>query len=210
MTSSTVALYRRRLARLEARTANFSPELDAVLAGAEPPPALEEAAFGAVLPGGVATRRSCFNYLLLDPRVTSRRPARGQLPLATFAAAVFYVGKGQQSRPYSHLLEAAGAGPAGSAKVAHIRAIWRSGAGVALLSVFNHRPNGEALTREAAMIDALGLRNLTNVRRGDYYGPAQGWPSERRRRLGAALLHRAWRIYLEEGESQLRPEDLGR
>ena len=212
VTSSTVELYRRRLARLETRAATFSPELDAALAGAAPlpPPALEEVAFGAAVPSGVATRRSCFNYLLLDPRVTSRRSTDGQLPLAAFAAAVFYVGKGQQSRPYSHLQEAAGPGSAGSAKVAHIRAVWRSGAGVALLSVFHHRPAAEALTREAAIIDALGLRNLTNVRRGDYYGPAQAWPTERRRRLGVALLHRAWRIYLVEGETRLRPEDLGR
>ena len=216
VTSATVQLYRRRLARLESRTAHFSPELDAALAGAAlagaapPPPALEEAAFGAATAGGVATRRSCFNYLLLDPRVTSRRSAGAHLSLAAFAAAVFYVGKGQQSRPLCHLREASGDGPAGNAKVAHIRAIWRSGAGVAVLSVFHHRPGSEALTREAAMIDALGLRNLTNVRRGDYYGPAQRWPVERRRSLGVALLHRAWRIYGAEGETQLRPEDLGR
>ncbi|XP_043223052.1 ankyrin repeat and LEM domain-containing protein 1-like isoform X2 [Amphibalanus amphitrite] len=210
VTSSTVELYRRRLARLEARTAHFSPELDAALAGAAPPPApaLEGDAFGPT--GAAVTRRSCFNYLLLDPRVTGRRPDGAQLSLAAFAAAVFYVGKGQQSRPLCHLREAAEAGPAGSAKVAHIRAIWRTGAGVAVLSVFHHRPNAEALTREAAMIDALGLRNLTNVRRGDYYGAAKAWPAERRRRLGVALLHRAWRIYGAEGETQLRPEDLGR
>ncbi|CAN2391837.1 Ankyrin repeat and LEM, partial [Pristimantis euphronides] len=55
--------------------------------------------------------KASFNYLLLDPRVTRNLPSRchvmSQLDcLRTFVCAVFYVGKGKQSRPYSHLYEA--------------------------------------------------------------------------------------------------------
>ncbi|XP_037079332.1 ankyrin repeat and LEM domain-containing protein 1-like [Pollicipes pollicipes] len=206
VTADTVSLYRRRLAQLEEHAARFTPQLDACLRAAPAQlgrlAALEESA---------AARRSCFNYLLLDPRVTARGGSGGPLPFATFVGAVFYVGKGQQRRPYSHLVEATGApGAAACAKVEHIRAIWRAGFGVVLLCVFQHRLSAEALTREAAMIDAIGLANLTNVRRGDYYGPPKGWTSAERRQLGAGLLHKAWRIYLVEGETQLKPEDIGK
>ncbi|XP_069832753.1 uncharacterized protein [Dendropsophus ebraccatus] len=55
--------------------------------------------------------KSSFNYLLLDPRVTRNLPSRyqdlSQLDcFRTFISAVFYVGKGKRSRPYSHLYEA--------------------------------------------------------------------------------------------------------
>lgn len=57
-------------------------------------------------------QRSCFNYFLLDPRVTQNLPLRlkqltYEKAFLTFLDALFYVGKGMRSRPYSHLLEAA-------------------------------------------------------------------------------------------------------
>jgi hypothetical protein len=55
---------------------------------------------------------------------------------------------------------------------------------------------------------AAGLHNLTNIKAGDFYGVTMDWTQKQRLDLGAILLYRAFRIYLEEGESQLRPEDL--
>lgn len=57
-------------------------------------------------------QRCCFNYFLLDPRVTQNLPQRAkQLTdeqiFLTFLDALFYVGKGTKGRPYSHLFEAA-------------------------------------------------------------------------------------------------------
>lgn len=56
-------------------------------------------------------QRTCFNYFLLDPRVTQNLPQRvsqvtNEQAFLTFLDALFYVGKGTRGRPYSHLFEA--------------------------------------------------------------------------------------------------------
>lgn len=56
-------------------------------------------------------QRCCFNYFLLDPRVTQNLPQRvehltKEQVFLTFLDALFYVGKGTKGRPYSHLFEA--------------------------------------------------------------------------------------------------------
>ena len=49
---------------------------------------------------------------------------------------------------------------------------------------------------------------MSNEKRGDYYGVAASWSTEKRLSLGFALLYRAFKIFLFEGERQLRPLDL--
>ena len=66
----------------------------------------------------------------------------------------------------------------------------------------------EAFTREAAMIEALDCQNLTNVKPGDYYGDAADWDLTKKFQLGTFLLFKAFRIFLQEGERQIRPVDL--
>lgn len=66
----------------------------------------------------------------------------------------------------------------------------------------------EAFSREAAMIDCLDLRNLTNLKRGEYYGITLSWSMRQRKQLGVLLLYKAMKIFLQEGESQLRPDDV--
>ena len=56
-------------------------------------------------------QKSSFNYLLLDPRITLNLPNQcekmtDQEVWSIFLEAIFYVGKGQRSRPYAHLYEA--------------------------------------------------------------------------------------------------------
>lgn len=53
-----------------------------------------------------------------------------------------------------------------------------------------------------------GLQTITNQRKGNCYGTAASWPAARRQRLGVHMLHRALRIFLAEGERQLRPHDI--
>lgn len=66
----------------------------------------------------------------------------------------------------------------------------------------------EAYTREACLLDALGLQTLTNQKQGHYYGVVAHWPLPRRRRLGVYLLQRALLVFLAEGERELRPQDI--
>ncbi|KAJ7993452.1 hypothetical protein DPEC_G00272580 [Dallia pectoralis] len=163
--------------------------------------------------------KSSFNYLLLDPRVTRNLPYRSHAmtPLEcfqTFISAIFYVGKGKRSRPYSHLYEALEyhRGDKTSkklcSKVKHILQVWTAGQGVISLHCFQNVIPVEAYTREACMVDAIGLKMLTNQKRGDYYGVVSTWPVKKKRELGVHLLHRAMQIFLAEGERQLRPPDI--
>ncbi|XP_038596517.1 ankyrin repeat and LEM domain-containing protein 1 [Tachyglossus aculeatus] len=161
--------------------------------------------------------KSSFTYLLLDPRVTQNLPARcHSLSPAqcfqTFASAIFYVGKGKRSRPYQHLYESLkhyrSSKKQACPKVCHILEIWASGQGVVSMHCFQNVIPVEAYTREACLVDALGMRTLTNQKKGNYYGVVASWPPRRQRRLGVYLLHRALHIFLAEGERQLRPPDL--
>ncbi|KAK7889806.1 hypothetical protein WMY93_025366 [Mugilogobius chulae] len=125
--------------------------------------------------------KSSFNYLLLDPRITNNLPFRSHIItphecFKTFVNAIFYVGKGKRSRPYSHLYEALEyyKGEKTSKKlcrkVDHILQVWNAGQGVISLHCFQNVIPVEAYTREACMVEAIGLKMLTNQKRGDYYG----------------------------------------
>ncbi|KAL0609576.1 Ankyrin repeat and LEM domain-containing protein 1 [Plecturocebus cupreus] len=161
--------------------------------------------------------KSSFTYLLLDPRETQDLPARAfsltpAERLQTFVRAIFYVGKGTRSRPYIHLWEALGhhgrTRKQACPKVRHILDIWASGCGVVSLHCFQHVVAVEAYTREACIVEALGIQKLTNQKQGHCYGVVAGWPPARRQRLGVHLLHRALLVFLAEGERQLRPQDI--
>uniref|UniRef100_A0A8D2DVQ4 Ankyrin repeat and LEM domain containing 1 n=1 Tax=Sciurus vulgaris TaxID=55149 RepID=A0A8D2DVQ4_SCIVU len=164
--------------------------------------------------------KSSFTYLLLDPRYlgeTQDLPARAfSLTPAecfqTFVRAIFYVGKGTRARPDVHLWEALGyrGQPRRQAcpKVRQILDIWDSGRGVVSLHCFQHVVAVEAYTREACLVDALGIQTLTNQKQGHYYGVVADWPPARRRRLGVHLLHRALLVFLAEGQRELRPQDI--
>lgn len=95
-----------------------------------------------------------------------------------------------------------------SKKLNRIVDIWKSQMGVVCLHIFNNIIPCEAYTREAAIIEAIDMTNLTNLKKGDYYGAARLFSMRQKRQLGIALLHRAMNIYLAEGESQLMPFDL--
>ena len=159
--------------------------------------------------------KASFNYLLLDPNITRNLPLRvfsvsDQTLWRSFVKAVFYVGKGSRSRPFQHLYEAVKETKSKkiSAKILRIRSIWEAGGGVVVVQVFHNTLAVEAFTREAAIIDAIGCINLTNVKGGDYYGRTAGWSEEKKLRLGTFLLFKAFKIFLQEGERQIRPVDL--
>lgn len=95
-----------------------------------------------------------------------------------------------------------------SLKLERIIEIWRANKGVICLPVFHNITPIEAYTREAAMIDCLGVENLTNIKRGDYYGISKSWTMRDRKRLGVLLLYKAMQVFMVEGESQLRPNDI--
>uniref|UniRef100_A0AAR5QFQ0 LEM domain-containing protein n=2 Tax=Dendroctonus ponderosae TaxID=77166 RepID=A0AAR5QFQ0_DENPD len=164
------------------------------------------------------TNKSNFTYLLLDPRITNNLPDRaGTLsPLdqwQTFLSAIFYVGKGKRSRPYQHLYDAVNLWKKGqlettNRKLQRIIDVWKGDCGVVCLHVFQNVIPVEAYTREAAMISALKLENLTNIKSGEFYGVAASWPNRQKKLFGAYLLYKSMMILLHEGERQLCPMDI--
>ncbi|XP_071529284.1 uncharacterized protein [Panulirus ornatus] len=111
------------------------------------------------------TNKTCFNYLLLDPRITQDLPLRASVmdekeKINCFISAIFYIGKGSRGRPYFHLYEAIKEKACGtqlSDKSKRIREIWSEGVGVVSLHVFQNTIPVEAWTREASMISAIVL-----------------------------------------------------
>lgn len=168
--------------------------------------------------GGIT--RSSFNYLMLDPRITRNLPLNyptmdEQEAWKRFVESIFYVGKGSSSRPFDHLYDAVkkfgrpnDRSKRLSAKTRKILDIWHSDNGIIILPVFHGSISDEALTREAAMIEAIGLEKLTNEKPGSYYGPILSWSRDKRLSYGYALLYRAFKIFLFEGERQHKPVDL--
>ncbi|CAB3370357.1 Hypothetical predicted protein [Cloeon dipterum] len=164
--------------------------------------------------------KTSFTYLLLDPRVTLNLPLRAHVlgleeTWRTFIKSVFYVGKGKRSRPYYHLNEAIAAWkeeaqgqPEPGAKIKRILDIWKAGCGVVCLHVFHSVIPVEAHTREAAMIDAIGLSNLCNLKGGEYYGVISTKSAKEQCHFGVHLLRNAMNIFLHEGERQLFPSDI--
>lgn len=167
--------------------------------------------------------KTSFIYLLIDPRISQNLPgtANDLQPheiWRQFLASVFYVGKGKSNRPYAHLYEAMEINRVKEkpmpkktkdrAKVERILDIWRCESGVVCLQVFHNIIPAEAFTREGAIIEALGVRSLTNLKSGEFYGVVQGWPQKKKKQLGIYLLFKALRMFILEGESQISPVDL--
>ncbi|GJQ80182.1 hypothetical protein Trydic_g23759 [Trypoxylus dichotomus] len=164
------------------------------------------------------TAKSSFTYLLLDPRITQNLPHRyDQLQKSevwsAFLSAIFYVGKGKRSRPFQHLYEAAKSYNksdfnANNEKIRKILDIWKDNHGVVCLHIFQNVIPVEAYTREASMISALNLENITNIKGGEFYGVSATWSQKQKNLLGIHLLYKAMKIFLHEGERQIFLADI--
>ena len=95
-----------------------------------------------------------------------------------------------------------------SRKLKQIMNIWSDNCGCVSLHCFQNVIPCEAYTREAAIIEALGLQHLTNLKKGDYYGVASAWTQKRKCTLGVILLKKACDIFIAEGERQIKPVDI--
>ncbi|EFX60861.1 hypothetical protein DAPPUDRAFT_70389, partial [Daphnia pulex] len=161
--------------------------------------------------------KKSFIYLLLDPSFTQNLQHDETLDqkklFKRFLSSIFYIGKGKHTRPYEHLIEAKAIQlksrlEGASKKVEKILDIWKNGDGVISIEVFKNSLPVVAFNREAAMIEAIGLSNITNIKRGQFYGSCKSWSNSDKRRWGCLLLFKAFHIFLHEGENQLRPGDL--
>ena len=98
-----------------------------------------------------------------------------------FKKRTFYGGKGIDTRMMSHVengkkikLKRLRRNMI-SAKFSKICDIWEKGDGISVLKLFSECNQHEALSREYAIIKAIGLNNLTNVICGTCYGAMKSW-----------------------------------
>uniref|UniRef100_A0A8R1Y4E4 ANK_REP_REGION domain-containing protein n=1 Tax=Onchocerca volvulus TaxID=6282 RepID=A0A8R1Y4E4_ONCVO len=157
-------------------------------------------------------RPTSFCYILIDPSFINL--PSNTCTMQQFVDSIFYIGKGKRSRPFQHLVDAVRAKDFGnsvlskSKKLQRIVDLWNGGRGVVSLHVFQNIIPTEAFTREAAMIDAIGLQNLTNVKRGDYYGLAKNWTTKEKTVYGSHLLFNALSIFHVEGCREIYEDDI--
>ena len=131
-----------------------------------------------------------------------------------FIRGLFYVGKGHGKRPLMHLYEAAFQSRTprrdkkSNAKCSRILEIWKQEWGVVSLHCFQNISSQEALARECLMIEALGLKNLTNIQIGQNKLKLLRWTEGKRRMAGSFLLFKAYWIFCVEGQNQIRIGDV--
>ena len=76
--------------------------------------------------------------------------------------------------------------------------------GIVIVTGFADSSHYMAHTREAAMIDWVGVDNLTNERRGSYYGGAKGWCANMKENYGLCILFAIFKNYLNDGSNGLQ------
>ncbi|KAI1713983.1 LEM domain-containing protein [Ditylenchus destructor] len=137
-----------------------------------------------------------FCYLLIDPSMISDSKACN---FGEFVLAIFYVGKGKNSRPLQHLVDANTARQMQSAnknhplskKLERILDLWDRGMGVISLPFLHNVHSNESLIRE-------GIKNLTNERRTNLKKLRCNWSKKQIEEFGAMLLKKAHVIFKNE------------
>uniref|UniRef100_A0A1I7U1M7 DUF2235 domain-containing protein n=1 Tax=Caenorhabditis tropicalis TaxID=1561998 RepID=A0A1I7U1M7_9PELO len=157
---------------------------------------------------GVKTRS--FNYILCDPEILGNNEE--ELTLGRFAESIFYVGKGSGYRPFHHFREVKRKIRDGTTvEIQHLKEhainqIWRAGEGVVWMQFGHSLSDNEAYNREACIISAIGVNNLTNVNTGELHGRCDTqWNDVMKDEYGTYLLNMALGIMKLEGINSLKP-----
>ncbi|KAF1763263.1 hypothetical protein GCK72_011529 [Caenorhabditis remanei] len=135
---------------------------------------------------------TAFCYVLIDPRVSGVKIEA--LTFETFVKSVFYIGKGTNSRPLQHFIDARNAMDKATndqnlnKKLQTIVDIWSSGHGIPKIQFSHGVSDKAALIKEACMIDAVQVKNLTNLKRGEYHECAKTWDLTAKSQYGVWLL----------------------
>ncbi|CAD6186458.1 unnamed protein product [Caenorhabditis auriculariae] len=144
-----------------------------------------------------------FCYLLMDPKILGK--STENVTFEKFVTSIFYVGKGTKLRPLQHLQDVKKKREINSPdlitneKYKRIDEIWTRGDGVARHEIGHGISSDEALVREAALLDAIRLENLTNIRGGDWRGSSKTWNAVVRAEYGVHLLQNALTTLKAEG-----------
>jgi hypothetical protein len=156
-----------------------------------------------------------FNYLLIEDEKFHRFKALiaksgfSKRTLHLFLSGCLYLGKGQADRPFMHIREAVDE-KNDSEKHEAIRNVWDNNGGVIVLTFFHDSSSYVAATREAIMIDFIGLENLTNERRGSFYGGVRNWDQNVLNNMGKYFITKIMAYSINHHVEPIRQEDIPR
>ena len=120
-----------------------------------------------------------------------------------------YLGKGINTRMISHLLTEKNSNiMIKTDKNAKIREIWNKGEGISIIRLCGDINHFEALSREYALIKAIGLQNLTNQVNGTRYGIMHDWNNELIINFGNMLLYYTLKMIIQSKPNILYESDL--
>ena len=154
-----------------------------------------------------------FNYLLIEDEKFHRfkfmiaKSGFSSRALYLFLSGCLYLGKGQADRPFMHLKEAMDE-KNDSEKHEAIRNVWNNNGGVIVLTFFHDSSSYVASTREAIMIDFIGLENLTNERRGTFYGGVRNWDQNVLENMGKYFTTKIMSHSIMHHVEPIRKEDI--
>ena len=154
-----------------------------------------------------------FNYLLIDAdkyfKFKSLMAISGFtcLTLHLFLSGCLYLGKGQADRPFVHIREALDYENENE-KLQAIRNVWNKNGGIIVLSFFHDSSSFVAATREAIMLDFIGLKNLTNERRGSFYGGIKEWDQNVLINMGKYFIAKIMAYSIDQHIEPITKEDI--
>ena len=169
--------------------------------------------------------RHFYNYTLLDEEILSNMRQLGRKSLWTeldtwenfliFKRAGYYQGKGTGRRDMMHLNETIASIIGWQAKIVKeggkidtcMKAILAS-SGIVIVTGLWDSSNYMSLNREAALIDFVGLENLTNIYRGTKYGEFTNFSDIAVRNYGMSIMYCMFQNYIVNGAIPFTLEDL--
>ena len=168
----------------------------------------------------------CYNYLIMDGaklyKILERYNSLSLIPATIsnkdfeeFKRAILYAGKGTNDRKFSHLI-------GGKqlllkqldfnkicAKFSKITQAWEKGHGVVVLHLFTETNKYEAMSREYAIIKALGLNNITNQNNSTPYGSmADKWNHKEVVNYGNMILYNTLKMAIQENPPIINEDDV--
>ena len=172
-----------------------------------------------------APKRAFYSYALIDSSKLSKMLKRkqtfslipeepGLADFSIFKSAIFYIGKGINARKLLHLTQAKkffmGIITPGKNKdkLSKIVSLWKNNQGVTILQLDCNATNYEALTREYAMIEAVGLKQLSNLKQSNCYGEVCTWSTNKVMNYGDMLLFQMFKNFISRPSSPILASDV--
>ena len=172
-----------------------------------------------------AQRRAYYTYILVDSFKLSKLFKINQkfslLPnepgledFKLFKSAIFYIGKGTNSRKFGHFTLAKKlylglkVNGKNKSRLNKIVSLWKKQQGVTILQVEYDATNYEALSREYGMIECIGLDNLSNKLPSNFYGSTDQWSKMKILNYGEMLLFQLFKNFAMQPMSPILHSDI--